>query len=398
MTIGPSPEEESTARRSPAVAVEARSNLLTTLVAVLWLYGGRGVGMLWTVVLLSRLGVSDYGLYGMAFALSAVIGPPLDNPYVVRSMRESEERFVAERASRFLVGLTLVAAGTALVGVSYIAWFGLTVAGGEIAYKSFSSRLARDGKADRVWRLDSVRQVVSVALASVYLFGVDSPTLLGASALYVAPYYVILVLAGVAARGHRPQLPGPPRLTLALVGEMLGTALYLQGDVLLLGVLTDSRTAGYYTLCWTVAAALAAVGQSFGMTYHEPLRLSGGTLSSGPPLRLTLAIGGLSTAAVAIFGVALLISPAPTELAVAMIIISLFTGMRTMISILQVILYAQRRDIMRLAANLGLVPVKLGAVVALAPIGAVGASIASVGADAILLAVYGVAIYRKPLR
>lgn len=208
---------------------------------------------------------------------------------------ESEERFVAERASRFLVGLTLVAAGTALVGVSYIAWFGLTVAGGEIAYKSYSSRFARDGKADRVWRLDSIRQVVSVALACVYLLG-RPPDAARRQRPYVAPYYVILVLAGLAARGHRPQLPGPPRLTLALGGEMLGTALYLQGDVLLLGFLTDSTTAGYYTLCWTVAAALAAVGQSFGMTYHEPLRLSGGKLESGPPLRLTLAIGGLSSA------------------------------------------------------------------------------------------------------
>ncbi|GAA2070714.1 lipopolysaccharide biosynthesis protein [Williamsia deligens] len=381
-----------------ASASASKSNLMTTAVAVLWLYGGRGVGMLWTVVLLSQLGVADYGKYGMAFALAAVIGPPLDNPYVVRSMRESEERFVTERVSRFLMGLTLVASGTAVVGVSYIAWFGLTVAGGEIAYKSYSSRFARDGKADRVWRLDSIRQVVSVGLACIYLFGTDHPTLLGASALYVAPYYVILVLAAIEARGHRPSLPGPPRLTAALVGEMLGTALYLQGDVLLLGFLTNSTTAGYYTLCWTVAAALAAVGQSFGMTYHEPLRLSGGRLSSGPPPRLTLIIGGASTAAVALFAVALLISPAPTELAVAMLIISLFTGMRTMISILQVILYAQRRDIMRLAANLGLVPVKLGAVAALAPIGAVGASIASVGADAILLGIYGWAIYRRPLR
>jgi Na+-driven multidrug efflux pump len=39
--------------------------------------------------------------------------------------------------------------------------------------------------------------------------------------------------------------------------------------------------------------------------------------------------------------------------------------------------------------------VKLGAVAALAQFGAVGAAIATVGADAILLAIYLVAIYRR---
>jgi O-antigen/teichoic acid export membrane protein len=69
--------------------------------------------------------------------------------------------------------------------------------------------------------------------------------------------------------------------------------------------------------------------------------------------------------------------------------------MRTMSSVLAVILYAQRRDLVRLSANLGLVPVKLGAVAALAQFGAIGAAIATVGTDAILLVIYLVAIYRR---
>ena len=60
------------------------------------------------------------------------------------------------------------------------------------------------------------------------------------------------------------------------VGEMLGMCIYLQGDVLLLGFLTDSTTVGYYTLTVTVTVALAAVGQSYGMTFYEPLRRSDG--------------------------------------------------------------------------------------------------------------------------
>jgi O-antigen/teichoic acid export membrane protein len=78
-----------------------------------------------------------------------------------------------------------------------------------------------------------------------------------------------------------------------------------------------------------------------------------------------------------------------------MLIMSVFCAMRTVISILSVILYAQRRDVIRLAANLGLVPVKLGLVAALAFAGAIGASIATVITDAIILAIYVTAIYRR---
>jgi Na+-driven multidrug efflux pump len=63
--------------------------------------------------------------------------------------------------------------------------------------------------------------------------------------------------------------------------------------------------------------------------------------------------------------------------------------------VLAVILYAQRRDVIRLSANLGLVPIKLGAVAALAHFGAIGAAIATVATDAILLGIYLAAIYRR---
>jgi O-antigen/teichoic acid export membrane protein len=78
-----------------------------------------------------------------------------------------------------------------------------------------------------------------------------------------------------------------------------------------------------------------------------------------------------------------------------MLIMSVFCAMRTIISILSVILYAQRRDVIRLVANLGLVPVKLGLVALLAFAGAIGASIATVITDAIILAIYVTAIYRR---
>jgi hypothetical protein len=98
----------------------------------------------------------------------------------------------------------------------------------------------------------------------------------------------------------------------------------------------------------------------------------------------------------ALIGIGLLISPAPTELAVAMLIMSGWCAIRTVVSIFQVVLYTQRRDLVRLSAAVGLVPPKLLMVAALASWGAIGAAIASVITDALLLLIYSVALYRKP--
>jgi hypothetical protein len=373
----------------------ASSNNAKTLMALLWMYGGRGVGMLWTLALVGRLGVANYGLYGMGFALSAVVGPPLDNSFQVRAMRESEERFHAERTTRYLLGAALAAGGVALIGVEYIAWFGLVVAGGEMACNAWLSQDVRDGHADRYWRVGTIRQTASVALASAYMFGTSDPSLQVATLLYCSQYVVIFILGGLRIIGHRPGIPGRPKLIAALTGETLGMCLYLQGDVLLLGFLTDNTTVGYYTLTVTVTVALAAAGQAYGMTFHESLRRSGGTLSDGPPLRNTLILGAGTGVLVLGTAVVLLVSPAPTELAVAMLLMAAFCAMRTISSVLQVILYAQRRAVVRLVANLGLVPVKLGLVAALAGAGAVGAAIATVITDAVLLGIYLVTIYRR---
>jgi len=371
----------------------APRNIAKTLLALVWIYGGRGLGLLWTLVLIHQLGIDDYGMYGMAVALNSLVGPSLDNSFSVRAIRESEERFVRERVTRFLVALTLMVAGAALVGEIYFVGFGLIVAGGEIALNVVKSRSARDGHPDRVYRMDTARQFTGIGMGTAYLYLAPAPTLLGASLAYCTPYAVIIVLAALAAGRHRPGLPGPPRLMAALTGEMLGTAAYLQGDVLLLGVLTNSTTVGYYTLTWVAAAAVAAAGQSFGMTYHEPLRQANGDLSAGPPLRNTLGIAAIGGTLIFLIGLGLLISPAPTELAVAMMIMSGFAALRIVVSVFQVILYTQRRDVMRLTAAIGLVPFKLGLLAALSFAGAIGAAISTTVTDAVLLLIFTYALY-----
>lgn len=373
--------------------VAAPRNLAKTLLALVWIYGGRGLGLLWTLVLIHQLGIDDYGMYGMAVALNAIVGPSLDNSFSVRAIRESEERFLAERVTRFIVAFALIAVGLTLMGKVYVVGFGLTVAGGEIALNVVKSRWARDGHPDRVYRMDTARQFTGIGVGTAYLYLAPAPTLLGASLAYCTPYAVIIVLAAVSAGRHRPGLPGPPRLMAALTGEMLGTAAYLQGDVLLLGALTNSTTVGYYTLTWVAAAAVAAAGQSFGMTYHEALRKADGDLSAGPPLRNTLIIAVIGGTLIFLIGVGLLVSPAPTELAVAMMIMSGFAALRIVVSVFQVILYTQRRDVLRLTAAIGLVPFKLGLVAALSFAGAVGAAISTTITDAVLLVIFACGLY-----
>jgi len=163
----------------------------------------------------------------------------------------------------------------------------------------------------------------------------------------------------------------------------------------LLGWLTNTTVVGYYNLSWVLASAVVFVGQAFGTTYTRSLRDSGGDLSTGPPLRYTVAIALAGGLLVLLVGVALLVSPAPRELAVAMIVMSAYCVFRTVIMVFQVVLYAQRRDVIRLTAVIGLVPVKFGLLAALSYLGAVGAAIATSVCDAVLLLIFVLALYGK---
>ena len=88
--------------------------LFKSLVGVFFMYGSRGFGLLLTFALIGKLSIADYGLYALAFTFATILGPPLDFPWNVRAMRESDDEFARERASRFLVGATLFIAGVAV--------------------------------------------------------------------------------------------------------------------------------------------------------------------------------------------------------------------------------------------------------------------------------------------
>ena len=373
-----------------------RGHLAIALWAVFWAYAGRACGMLWTLALVQRLGIASYGQYAMAYAVYSLIGSPLDNVFVVRSVRESEEHFLADRATRYLLGVGLMIAGLALLEVSYIAAFGLFVSGGELALKVWESRPLREGKPHRAAQIDSARQLASVAMACGYLYAVPHPTLQIATSILVAPYALVAIGVGPMALRHRPGMPGSPRVIAILIGETLAIMACVQGDLLLLGWLTNDTIAGYYGICTTVTLAVIALGQGFGMSYAQKLREGDGDVTAGPPLKGTVLLGLAAAMLVLIAGVVMLLIPAvPTQLAVAMTIMSAYCGMRTVSMVFQAVLYNQHRDGLRLVANAGVVPPKLALVALLVPLGAIGAAIASVIADAMLLVIYARVLYRK---
>ncbi|KZF09500.1 MAG: polysaccharide biosynthesis C-terminal domain-containing protein [Rhodococcus sp. (in: high G+C Gram-positive bacteria)] len=374
------------------------ANLVKAGVAALWTYGGRGIGLLWTVALIAQLGIADYGQYAMAFALAAIIAAPLDHPFGVRSIRIDEPDYLAERTTRALLGGALIVLGLCVIEVSYIAWFALVVAGGEMAFNAFKSRALRDGHPDVTQRMDTARQTSSIVLASAYLFLVAEPTLLVASLLYVSPYLVIAVAALVQAKVARPAIPGSWREMSLLFSENLANAVYIQGDVLLLGYLTDSTIAGYYSVASVTAWAVAFIGQSFGHTFHEKLRDAGGLVSAGPALGHTVVLASAAGSLLLLSGIGLFFTSAPSEIAGALVVMSFFVVMRVMNYVFTTILYLQHRDRTRVLAAATLAPLKMVLILCLFPLGAVGAAIASVVTDAVLLVWFTRALYREPVK
>jgi hypothetical protein len=380
----------------PVVEKKGSPHLTHALWAAFWMYGGRACGMVWTLALVAKLGIADYGQYAMAYAVYSLIGSPIDNLFVVRSVRESEKEFLSDRATRYLLGVGLMAVGLALLEVNYVAAFGLFVSGGELTLKAWESRSLRDGHPHKAAQIDTGRQFASVVPACIYLFAVPHPTLQIATSILVAPYVLCAIVVGPIAMRHRPGIPGSPRLIAILVGETFAIMAGVQGDLLLLGWLTNHTVAGYYGICTTVTLAIVAVGQTFGMSYNQALRDGDGHVSAGPPLKGTVLLGVAAALLVLITGVVMLVVPAvPEELAVAMVIMSLFCGMRTISTVFQAVLYNQHRDGVRLVANFSIVPIRLGLVALLAGAGAVGAAIAAVVTDAMLLAIYFQVLYRK---
>lgn len=360
---------------------------------------GRAAGFAWTLLLIATLGLGDYGIYATACAFAAIIAAPLENVFVVRSVRVGQHDYEHERSTRLLIGVLLVVVGVVLFPAILVLGFALIVAGCEMAFNAYKSLPLRNGQPVVVMRLDALRQFASIALAALYLVLAGSGASLPvALAIYLAPYAVVLVLSTIRARGTMPGLPGGLRENLLLLGDAFITSLYLQGDIVLLGLLASDEAVGAYSVASQIALALSTLGQLYAQGFHVSLRQSGGDPAAGPRPRFVVGLAGFFTVGTVAVAAVLLITGWQSGIGAVLLVMSLFAGLRTIDNAWTTVLYTQHRDAGRIA-NAGIALAIKGAgilllVAVLGWPGAIGAAIAAVTAEVFVCIQYTRLVHR----
>ncbi len=368
-------------------------HLLTTLWASIWMFAGRGVGLVWTVAIIHQLGIGDYGTYAMGFALSTIIAVPIDNYFFVGSVRSSDEDFRHDRSMRLLVGVALFVSGLALYQTNFVIALGIVLSGAEISYNAFQSGWMRAGRPDRLNVNGAVRQTASIGLALPYLYLSNDPTIEHASLVYCVPYVALMAIAAYRFRHDMPRLPTDRSRVGVLLADAICIAVYEQGDVLLLGAITDKATAGYYSTAAVTASAASAIGISYAQTFHEKLRGAEGDARSGPSPRHSFLLGTAIGAVVLLAGIALAIAGTTPQLWGTFVIMSAFTTLRFVKHTLTIVLIVQRRDRARVNAMTLCIFVKAILILALASAGAVGCAVAVLLTELVLVFWYVRLVY-----
>ncbi|MBS1896485.1 MULTISPECIES: hypothetical protein [unclassified Microbacterium] len=320
--------------------------------ASVWMVAGRAMGLLWTVLLIGTLGVSDLGAYASAYALAAIVSAPIENIFVVRCVRVSEEEFESERTLRALIGAGIAVLGGIAYPWSFLLGFALLVAGLEMIFNAYKSEAMRAGMPARIMRVDAYRQISSIVLAGAYiLVAGHAATLPLACLIYLLPYLPVVLLTGRVCAGHRPRRFGHWREHAALVIDAVVLSFYLQGDILLLGLLTDHAVVGVYSFASQLVLAASTVGQLYGQQFAASLREVGGGAAGEPPLRPTVGIAVVLTIGAYAVAVVLLAIPHYRPMGEVMLVLAPFAGLRAMTNVWVTVLYVRRADVARIAAN-----------------------------------------------
>lgn len=372
----------------------AESNLARTAVATSWNYSGRLVGLGWTALLISKMGIGEYGQYAIGIAAAALINAAVDNAFYVRSLRIDDSRFEGERCSRVLVGLVLAVLGVATFPANFVAGFAIIIAAGELFFNTFKSQYMRVGRPDVALRFDAFRQFVSIGLAAAYLMLAVEPELSVAVALYVLPYSAVMICCLRYVPGRKPLQPGDLRQIALLSTEALAAAIYAQGDLLVVGLVAGDEVTGYYSVALVTALAVSTIGQHYATTFVERLRDSGGALNCAPGPANVLRVALTTGCSILAVGVGILLWGRADQLAHVMIIMSVWVAARTIQHTYIVVLFAQHRDALRVRATATAAVSKL---VLLFPavhfFGAYGAATTAVVCEITMVLVYHHMIY-----
>ncbi len=369
-------------------------HLIRAATAAGWSYGGRLVGLAWTALLISRLGIGDYGHYALAVAIAAVINAAADNAYFVRSLRVDEDHFVQERSARTLFGLAMLAVGCAVFIEWFVAGFAVTMAAGELLFNTRKSRDMRDGRPDRTMRLDTVRQLTSIGLAGGYILTAQSPALHLAGILYLLPYLLIGAVCVPYVTTVRHGFPGTARGAALLSAEALAAAVYSQAPLIAVGLVAGSEVAGYYSVAQVTALAIAMFGQHFANTYVAGLRTATGDVRSAPDPRAIVRMAVATGAAMAVLGAGIALWGGAGPVGAAMLILSVFVFARSVNFVFTVILFLQHRDRLRVRATVTLALGQWPVLVVTAHLcGVYGTAVTGTLCELVLLLVYRRAIY-----
>ena len=371
------------------------TNLQRTIRASGWLYFSRLVVFGWALVLTSEFGISDYGVYAMAFAAGSVIGVPLDSYFTTRSPRVSEEVFLRERSTRSLFGVGLVALGLVAWQVSILIGFAVLKAGIDVAFQATRSSLIRDGHPDRAQRAEASRQLIGVFAGSAYVLISPDPYLPTAAALYLAGCSVPVALRLGWLVHARPALPEVTQRSAWILGESIGGVIYVHIDILLLGFLASTEAAGYYAFGTTIVWSLAALGQSFGYTYHKGLRDARGHVSAGPPILTALWLSVATGTSLLVIGAGLWQLDFDASVWLIFVLLAPVSFLRTLSSVATVVLSMQHRDRFRLGVTAAALALKVVLLLFLCQFGGPGAAIAFLISDLVMSGCYATAVYGR---
>jgi hypothetical protein len=373
------------------------SNMRRTMRASGWMYSSRALVFGWALLLTHHFGIAGYGVYAIAFAAGALIGVPLDSYFTVRAPRVSQGVFDGERTTRVLIGLGLVFLGWAMwpFTTGFLGGFAVGKAGVDLCFQASRSPLIRDGHPDRAQRADAARQVIGIALGAAYVLLFPGATLEVAALVYLAGTASPILIGVRDLIVHPPVRPEITARTASILGESIGGVAYVQAEVILLGWLVSSTSAGYYSFGATVVWSLAALGQSFAYTFHEGLRHSRGHVDSGPPLPTALRLSAATGLVVAVTAVALRLVDLDQALWLTFAWLAPVSFLRTLSSVSTVVLMMQHRDLFRLKVTAVALVVKIGLIVLLSSHGGPGAAVAFLGSDLLVSAAYTWTVYGR---
>lgn len=357
--------------------------------ASVWMVLGRASGLVWTVLLISTLGIGEYGRYAAAYAIAAILSAPIENIFVVRCVRVSEREYLAERSLRALIGAGLAIIGIAVYSWSFVAGFALLVAGLEMIFNAYKSVALRAGYPGVIMKLDAFRQIASILLAAAYLFTQrGTATLEAACLVYLVPYVVVIVMTVKLCWGHRPGISPDWRQQGVLLVDAVVISLYLQGDILLLGLLTNNEIVGIYSVASQLALAASTIGQLFGQQYVAGMREQPNNAAVAPPLKLTIAIGAVLWVGTMLVALVLIAFTEYHEIGWALLVIAPFAALRSITNTWVTVLYVRGLDTRRIVANAVALGIRflllIAVVLALAPHAAIIAALCAVIGEIIL--------------